>query len=169
MNIPVANPKAQCMTQKEELIDAIAKVFDTCHFILGENVTKLEETIAEVCGAKYGIAVNSGTDALVIALAACGVGPGDEVITTPYTFVATNEAAMILGAGRASKEDTIDPSAGIVLKKKPGEYVKKGDVLCHLHTSDVSKIPAAEKAFRSALSFGDKAPAAQPLIYKIIK
>ncbi len=98
MNIPVANPMAQCMTQKDELIEAITKVFDTCHFILGENVTQLEKTIAELCGAEYGIAVNSGTDALVIALAACGVGPGDEVITTPYTFVATNEAVMVLGA-----------------------------------------------------------------------
>ena len=78
-------------------------------------------------------------------------------------------AAMILGAGRASKEDSIDPSAGIVLKKKPGDYVKKGDVLCHLHTSDVSKIPDAEKTFRSALSFGDTAPEKQELVYKIIR
>lgn len=98
MNIPVANPKAQCMTQKDELIEAITKVFDSCHFILGENVTQIEKTVAEICDAKYGIAVNSGTDAIVIALAACGVSAGDEVITTPYTFVATNEAIMNLGA-----------------------------------------------------------------------
>lgn len=78
-------------------------------------------------------------------------------------------AAMILGAGRASKEDKIDFSAGIVLKKKPGDKVKKGDVLCHLHTSDVSKIKAAEQTFRSALSFGDSAPEKQALIYKIIR
>ena len=78
-------------------------------------------------------------------------------------------AAMILGAGRASKEDKIDFSAGIVLTKKPGDKVKKGDVLCRLHTSDVSKIPSAEQTFRSALSYGDTPPEKQPLIYKIIK
>jgi dTDP-4-amino-4,6-dideoxygalactose transaminase len=58
----------------------------------------LEDEVAQVCEASYGVAVNSGTDALVIALAACGVGPGDEVITTPFTFVATTEAIMIVGA-----------------------------------------------------------------------
>ena len=78
-------------------------------------------------------------------------------------------AAMILGAGRASKEDKIDFAAGIVIEKKPGDKVKKGDVLCRLHTSDVSKIPAAEQTFRSALSFGADPPEKQPLIYKIIK
>ncbi|MDH7514239.1 MAG: aminotransferase class I/II-fold pyridoxal phosphate-dependent enzyme, partial [Clostridiales bacterium] len=54
--------------------------------------------IAAACEAKYGVAVNSGTDALIIALAACGIGPGDEVITTPFTFVATTEAILIVGA-----------------------------------------------------------------------
>lgn len=78
-------------------------------------------------------------------------------------------AAMILGAGRASKEDKIDFSAGIVMEKKPGDCVKKGDVLCRLHTSDVSKIPAAEQTFRSALCFGAEPPEKQELIYRIIK
>ena len=78
-------------------------------------------------------------------------------------------SAMILGAGRESKEDKIDPAAGIVMVKKPGDCVKKGDVLCRLHTSDVSKIPAAEQTFRSALCFGTKPPEKQELIYKIIK
>ena len=78
-------------------------------------------------------------------------------------------AAMILGAGRASKDDKIDFSAGIVLKKKPGDRVKKGEPLCHLHTSDVSKIPAAAQTFLSALSFGENPPKKQELIYKIIK
>ena len=78
-------------------------------------------------------------------------------------------SAMILGAGRESKEDVIDPSAGIVLSKKPGDKVKKGDVLCHLHTSDVSKLKEAEKVFLSAVKFGGTKPEKQPLIYKIIK
>lgn len=98
MAVPIANPKAQYIALKEEINAAVQEVFDSCQFILGPNVTKLEEEIANYCGARYGIAVNSGTDAIVIALAACGIGPGDEVITTPYTFVATTEAIMIVGA-----------------------------------------------------------------------
>ena len=96
--IPLANPKVQTHSQKEEIIAAITKVFDKCQFIMGENVPQAEEIYAGFCGAKYGIGVNSGTDALVIALEACGVGCGDEVITVPYTFVATTEAILIRGA-----------------------------------------------------------------------
>lgn len=79
------------------------------------------------------------------------------------------DAAMILGAGRASKEDSIDMSAGIVMRKKPGDKVKKGDVLCHLHTCDVKRIKQAEEVFRSALRFGAEPPEKQGLIYKIIR
>lgn len=98
MPIPIANPKAQYLALKDEIDAAVRQVFESCHFILGPNVTALEEEVPGLCDAKFGISVNSGTDAIVIALAACGVGPGDEVITTPYTFVATTEAVMIVGA-----------------------------------------------------------------------
>lgn len=98
MAVPIANPKAQYLALKDEIDAAVQEVFESCHFILGPNVARLEEEIAAYCGARHGIAVNSGTDAIVIALAACAVGPGDEVITTPYTFVATTEAVMIVGA-----------------------------------------------------------------------
>lgn len=98
MPIPIANPKAQYLALKNEIDAAVREVFESCQFILGPNVTALEEELPAMCGAGFGISVNSGTDAIVIALAACGVGPGDEVITTPYTFVATTEAVMIVGA-----------------------------------------------------------------------
>ncbi|MFQ3548465.1 MAG: DegT/DnrJ/EryC1/StrS family aminotransferase [Armatimonadota bacterium] len=98
MPIPIANPKAQYLSLKSEILEAVQEVFDSCQFILGDNIKKIEKDIPQLCDAEYGVAVNSGTDALVIALAACGVGPGDEVITTPYTFVATTESIMILGA-----------------------------------------------------------------------
>ncbi len=96
--IPLANPKVQVDTQKDELLSEISKVFDKCQFIIGENVKEVEKSYASKCGAAYGIGVNSGTDALVLALAACGVGKDDEVITVPYTFVATTEAILIRGA-----------------------------------------------------------------------
>ena len=98
MAIPIANPRAQFAALKDEISAAVQQVFESCQFILGPNVSELENEVAAVCGARYGIAVNSGTDAIVVALAACGVGPGDEVITTPFTFVATTEAVMIVGA-----------------------------------------------------------------------
>lgn len=83
---------------RDEIDAAIRSVLDTGHFILGPVVEALEDEIASFSGARYAIAVNSGTDALLLALAAQGVGPGDEVITTPFTFVATVEAISHLGA-----------------------------------------------------------------------
>ena len=78
-------------------------------------------------------------------------------------------AAMILGAGRASKEDSIDMSAGIELLKKPGDRVSAGDDLCILYTSDRSKISQAGEVFLSSLVIGEDPPEKQPLIYKIIR
>lgn len=108
MAIPTVNPKAQNLALKSELAAAVQGVLDSGSFVLGPNGAALEAEVAAVCEAKYGVAVNSGTDALVIALAAAGVGPGDEVITTPFTFVATTEAIMIVG-GKPVYAD-IDPS-----------------------------------------------------------
>ncbi|MCE5198145.1 MAG: DegT/DnrJ/EryC1/StrS family aminotransferase [Armatimonadota bacterium] len=98
MAIPVANPKIQNYALKDDIAAAVAQVFESGAFILGPNVSGLEEEVPIVCGSKYGVAVNSGTDAIVVALAANGIGPGDEVITTPFTFVATTEAILIVGA-----------------------------------------------------------------------
>lgn len=78
-------------------------------------------------------------------------------------------ASVILGAGREKKNDIIDYSAGIVLLKKTGDKVEKGEKIAELHANDESKIEFAEKLFLSALTFGDEAPAKQKLIYKTIK
>ncbi len=78
-------------------------------------------------------------------------------------------SSVILGAGRESKEDSIDYSAGIVLNKKTGDAVKKGDVLATLYTDRESSIGNAEKMFLEALSISDTAPAPKPLVYKIIR
>lgn len=94
----MADLRAQYRNLEPEIQAALHDVLEKCHFILGENVTTLEAEIAKLSGAKYGIAVASGTDAITISLAALGIGPGDEVITTPFTFVATNEAIVLVGA-----------------------------------------------------------------------
>ena len=73
-------------------------MFDSCRFILGPEVTALESELAARCGVAHGIGVSSGTDALVLALKAVGVGPGDEVITSAFSFVASASTALMLGA-----------------------------------------------------------------------
>ncbi|MEN6372330.1 MAG: DegT/DnrJ/EryC1/StrS family aminotransferase [Armatimonadota bacterium] len=98
MSIPMANLAAQYRAMESEINSALRGVLESGRFILGENVSSLEEEVAAMCGAKYGISVASGTDAITISLAALGIGPGDEVITTPFTFVATTEAIVMVGA-----------------------------------------------------------------------
>jgi dTDP-4-amino-4,6-dideoxygalactose transaminase len=90
--------KAQFKTIETEVREAIDRVFDSQHFILGPEVESLENEIARYVGCRYGIGVTSGSDALLISLMALGVGPGDEVVTTPYTFFATVGAITRLGA-----------------------------------------------------------------------
>lgn len=97
MEIPLIDLKAQYNSFKEEINQAIQNVLDGAHFILGENVHRLEEEIAEYCGTKYAVGVASGTDALILSLDALGLGDGDEVITTPFTFIATSEAICRVG------------------------------------------------------------------------
>jgi len=82
----------------EEIRAAIDRVIRSQRFILGEEVAAFEREIADYIGVKHAIGVSSGTDALSIALSACGVGEGDEVITTPYTFFATTGAILRVGA-----------------------------------------------------------------------
>jgi dTDP-4-amino-4,6-dideoxygalactose transaminase len=82
---------AQYQTIKPEIDEAIAKVVSTGGFVLGKTVEDFEKSVADFVGVKHGIGVNSGTDALYLALKAAGVNEGDEVITTPFTFIATAE------------------------------------------------------------------------------
>jgi len=94
----MADLKTQYRGIEAEIQAALSRVFESCQFILGENVKQLEKEVADYCDARFGFGVASGTDALLIALAALGVGAGDEVITTAFTFVATTEVIALLGA-----------------------------------------------------------------------
>ncbi|MBD2296480.1 DegT/DnrJ/EryC1/StrS family aminotransferase [Anabaena sphaerica FACHB-251] len=96
--IPFVDLKAQYNSIKNEIDTAVFQALDSTQFVLGSEVVALEAEFSHYCGADYGIAVNTGTSALHLALLAAGINPGDEVITTPFTFVATVAAICYTGA-----------------------------------------------------------------------
>ena len=98
MKVPLLDLKAQYQPLKEQIKDAIDTVLNHGGFVLGPEVVKLEEELAKYCETKHAIGVASGTDALLIALRSLGVGPGDEVITTGFSFFATAGVISRLGA-----------------------------------------------------------------------
>ncbi|MBD2292145.1 DegT/DnrJ/EryC1/StrS family aminotransferase [Anabaena sphaerica FACHB-251] len=97
-NIPVLDLKPQYESLKTEIQAAINRVLESGQFIMGPDVKLFEQEVATYLGVRHAIAVNSGTDALVIGLRALGIGTGDEVITTPFSFFATAESISNVGA-----------------------------------------------------------------------
>jgi len=98
MNVPFLDLKRQYASIKEELDQAVFSVLSHTKFILGPEVQGFEEKVAQYCGTKFAVGVASGTDALLLSLRACGVGTGDEVITTGFSFFATAGVISRLGA-----------------------------------------------------------------------
>ncbi len=96
--IPFVDLRAQYLSIKPEIDEAVARVLESSQFVLGDEVAAFEEDFARYCRAEHAVGVNSGTSALHLALLAAGVGPGDEVITVPFTFVATAAAIGYTGA-----------------------------------------------------------------------
>ena len=98
MKIDFANLQYQHELYKDEIENAILKVARNCNFIMGNEVQELEKSLEEFTGAKYAVSCSNGTDALLLAMMALDIKPGDEVITTPFTFIATAETIAFLGA-----------------------------------------------------------------------
>ncbi|MBE7549765.1 MAG: DegT/DnrJ/EryC1/StrS family aminotransferase [Anaerolineales bacterium] len=98
ITVPLLDLKPQYASIKEEIQAAISRVCDSQYFIMGPEVSELESELAVYCQTKFALGVSSGTDALILALMAINLKPGDEVITTPYTFFATAGSVARLGA-----------------------------------------------------------------------
>jgi len=143
MRIPLLDLQAQYQTIKEEINQAIQNVLDSSVYILGPEMKTLEKEIAAFCGTKEAVAVANGTDALVLTLKALGIGPGDEVITTPFTFFASAETIALVGATPVFVD--IDPvTLNIDLTQLEGKITSKTKAIIPVHIFgqmvDVEKI-----------------------------
>lgn len=146
-----------------DIKDARARV--TLSLQSGNALAKFKEWIsAQGSDTKYAL----DTDLFPKAAIAYDIKAGKSGYISHMDAEMIGNAATILGAGRASKEDTIDHSAGIILKKKNGDYLNEGDVIMTLLTNDEGRISSAEKMATGAITLADKAPELMPLIHKII-
>jgi dTDP-4-amino-4,6-dideoxygalactose transaminase len=98
MNVPLLDLKSQYRSIEDRILAVTRQIYESQYFILGPHVEALEKKIADYCRCGYAVGVSSGTDALVLSLMAAGIGPGDRVISTPYTFFATTGAIARVGA-----------------------------------------------------------------------
>ena len=143
--IPYLDLKAQYKTIQREIEEAVKGVLESGHYVLGEEVAAFESAFAEYCQTRFAVAVNTGTSALHLALLAAGVGPGDEVITTPLTFVATTAAIVYTGAKPVFVE--IDPATLNLDVSKVSKAITprtKAFLPVHLHGKPVEMGPLLE-------------------------
>jgi dTDP-4-amino-4,6-dideoxygalactose transaminase len=132
MLVPYFDLKAQYAGLREEVLAALDRVGRRAAFVLGEEVEAFEQEFAAYCGVRHCVAVNSGTSALHLALLAAGVKPGDEVITTPNTFIATAEAISYTGAKPVFVD--IDPrTANIAAPEIAGAVTSHTRVILPVH------------------------------------
>lgn len=137
MNVPLLDLKAQLEPLRDEIQAAINNTIDSIRYILGPEVEALEKQVAKYSGARAGIGVSSGTDALLAALMSCGVKQGDLVLTTPYTFFATMGSILRLGAEPLFVDIdpvtyNIDPVKAAAILSNP-DVAKKVKVLLPVH------------------------------------
>ncbi|OGW37910.1 MAG: erythromycin biosynthesis sensory transduction protein eryC1 [Nitrospirae bacterium GWD2_57_9] len=152
MSVPMVDLKTQYQAIQDEINSAVLGVIQSTHFILGPHGKALEEAVAAYHGVKHAIAVASGTDALHLALIAAGIKRGDEVITTPFTFIATAEAISYVGAVPVFVD--IDPvSFNMDIRQVEAAITKKTRAIIpvHLYGQPVNMEPLMQIAKKHGL------------------
>nr|WP_320012850.1 DegT/DnrJ/EryC1/StrS family aminotransferase [uncultured Desulfobulbus sp.] len=156
MNVPLLDLKPQLAPLRTQMLEAVTRVLDSTGYILGREVTELEEKVAQYSQATYGVGVSSGTDALLNSLMSLDIGPGDLVLTTPYTFFATMGTILRVGAKPLFVDVTpqslnMDPAlAAEALKAdRAGENRIKAMIPVHLYgqCADMQPIMALSKEY----------------------
>jgi len=167
MQVPFLDLKAQYRSIKEEIDAAMQAVVDQTAFAGGPFVARFEEAFAAFCGCKYAVGTGSGTDALWMALIAAGVGPGDEVITVPDTFMATAEAISFCGA-KPVFVDVVESTCNMDPEKLEGAITArtKAIVPVHLFGQPADMDPILEIARRHGLLVIEDACQAHGAQYK---
>ena len=162
--VPYVNLKKQWLDERDELLPIIDKVFESAQFVGGDELDKFEENIAKFCGTKYACGLNSGTDALMLALSLSGIGKGDEVITPPNSFIASTAAIVHIGATPVFvdvlPDQNIDPSkieAAITEKTKAIMPVHLTGRMCDMDPiMDIAKKHGLKVIEDAAQSVGSK-------------
>ncbi|MDO8603487.1 MAG: DegT/DnrJ/EryC1/StrS family aminotransferase [Candidatus Omnitrophota bacterium] len=167
MKVDIFTLKKQYDEIKDELKGPIEKVMTSGAFILGEDVGLFEKEFAAYCDVKYGIGVNSGTDALFLACLACGIGKGDEVITPTYTYIATSFGISIAGATPVFV-DTEEKTYNIDISKIEKAITKKTKaiLLVHLYGHPADMDPVIEIARKYKLKVIEDCAQAHGALYK---
>src|SRR3972149_4290407 len=132
VKIPLVDLKAQYSILKSEIEPAVKSVLDRCDFKMGAGVSMFEEEFAEFTGGKFCIGVSNGTDAIHLALLACGIKNGDEGVTVPNTFIATTEAITMTGA-RVVFADIDSESYTIDVRQIKNKITKKTKAIIPVH------------------------------------
>jgi dTDP-4-amino-4,6-dideoxygalactose transaminase len=165
--IPLLDLRAEYAEIKDSVDASIQRVIESARFILGEEVTGFEEEFAAFCRTDHAIGVGSGTDALYVALKTCDIGAGDEVITTPMTFIATAEAISLSGAKPVFVD--VDPATHNLDPQTLEAAITprtKAVIPVHIHGYPVDMDPILEIARRHSLMVIEDAAQAQGAEYK---
>jgi len=167
MKVDVFTLKKQYEGIKEEIKGAIERVMASGGFILGQDVGLFEQEFADYCEVKYGVGVNSGTDALFLTCLACGIGKGDEVITMPYTYIATALAISMTGA-KPVFVDIDEKTYNIDVSKIEPSITKKTKAILpvHLYGHPADMDPIMQIARKHNLKIIEDACQAHGALYK---
>lgn len=165
--IPFVDLKAQYNSIKTEINTAVLNLLESTQFILGDEVTAFEQEFSAYCNAGHGIALNTGTSALHLALLAAGIGPGDEVITVPFTFVATVAAIVYSGATPVFVDiDPVSYTIDVNQIEKAITAKTKAIMPVHLYGQPADMDPIMEIAQRHELTVIEDAAQAHRSEYK---